>query len=191
MTCPRPKSRRAMGAIVCQHVAVASCEISVCFCSVYRHWQRLAVSKIFLQTDEFEDWATKVLWLNRSLQDSCHRRKLQHQQCCRFSPTHCTSHDLVYGVRSKQHTSHKCGDELGVNKRAGHVKASPRKEEASCGMSMCCKALLLRLRWMLAAQRLWPSDAFRFMDTLQQPYLKSKIARRSLSMKHASAPMIG
>eukprot|EP00439_Symbiodinium_sp_Y106_P042523 s858_g5.t1 len=72
-------------------------DVRACRRRAHRHWQRLAVSKIFLQTDEFEDWATK--------------------------------------------------------------------------------ALLLRLRWMLAAQRLWPSDAFRFMDTSNNGCLQ----RRDLS----------
>ncbi|CAE7712186.1 aarA [Symbiodinium sp. CCMP2592] len=72
-------------------------DVRACRRRAHRHWQRLAVSKIFLQTDEFEDWATK--------------------------------------------------------------------------------ALLLRLRWTLAAQRLWPSDAFRFMDTANNGCLQ----RRDLS----------
>ncbi|CAE7254425.1 CPK24 [Symbiodinium natans] len=60
-------------------------DVRACRRRAHRHWNRLAVSKVFMQMDEFEDWATK--------------------------------------------------------------------------------ALLLRVRWALAAQRLWPSDAFRFMDT--------------------------
>ncbi|CAE8591309.1 unnamed protein product, partial [Polarella glacialis] len=83
-------------------------DVRACRRRSHRPWQRLPVAKVFLRTDEFEDWATK--------------------------------------------------------------------------------ALLLRFRWALAAQRLWPLDIFRMMDSTNSGVIQRKDLQAGLDRLGVRSP---
>eukprot|EP00931_Biecheleriopsis_adriatica_P057118 TRINITY_DN33879_c0_g1_i1.p1 TRINITY_DN33879_c0_g1~~TRINITY_DN33879_c0_g1_i1.p1 ORF type:complete len:3259 (+),score=710.44 TRINITY_DN33879_c0_g1_i1:1294-9777(+) len=68
-------------------------------------------------------------------------------------------------VRACRRRSHRPWQRLSVS------KVLTRADEFE---DWATKALLLRLRWSLAAQQLWPADAFRLMDTSSSGSLQKK-----------------
>ena len=150
-----------------------------------RPWQKCAVAKVFQKTDEFEDWGTKVplvplvppvpgvswcpfvrhapiLWpwyLESVVCSKGHRLKEQPGAASNKNCHHCNTSN--YNI---------CSDTL----------ASGLEWPKGCNPGLTSgEALLLRLRWTLAAAQLWPADAFRLLDAR----LKTQVRFRSFFLR--------